>query len=485
MFKTLRSKLIVVIVSLTAVMLILLGGIASLIFRAHYIAEIKAELTAETNAVNRIIMGEYLDSERYPIAREKLFAISRQYGAAIKLVFVNNSPMNSDIVDSEYAERWKGVAEFDCSEFIDETLKITSMYNYRFDLMHDVLGIKTLTVTRLIISADGSRQGIIMLHYDMSAIYETLRELYLDIFLSVAVALLIAMPIALIISRRITNPIISINNSVTAFSRGDYEIRTEVIGHDEVAELAKSFNNMADEIAGTEKQRREFVANVSHELRSPLTSLHGFIEAMQDGIIPLNEYGKYLPVLLDETDRMGKLVNDLLDISRIESGQTVLEFIEFNINELIGNTLFTFETRINEKNPDISIELGDGGNYVYADPNRIGQVLRNLIDNAIRYIPDSNGKLKITARTDKQFVIISVANNGEPIPKEALPHIFDRFYKVERARTRGKHSGTGLGLSIAKLIIHEHGGDISVISDENKTEFSFSVKRAGGKRGLN
>lgn len=481
MFKTLFSKLIVTIMALTALLLFCLGGMAALIFRSSYMTDIKSELTAETNAVNRIILGEYLDGERYPIAREKLFAISRQYGAAIKLIFVNNSPMNSDIVDSEYAERWMGEAEYDCSEFIKETLSITSMYNYKYDLMYDALGMRTLTVTRLIISADGNRQGIIMIHYDMSHIYKTLNELYLDIFISIMVSLLIAVPIAFIISKWITRPIASINNSVIAFSRGDYEVRTKVIGKDEVARLAESFNNMAGEIAGTEKQRREFVANVSHELRSPLTSLHGFLEAMQEGIISPEDYDKYIPVLIGETNRMKKLVNDLLDISRIESGQSVLELAEFNINELIGNTLFAFETRINAKNIDVRVELGDSANNVYADSNRIGQVLCNLIDNAIRYVPSVGGELVITAQSDKQFIIVSVANNGEPIPEEDITHIFDRFYKVERARTRNNDSGMGLGLSIAKLIVHEHGGDISVTSNQKKTEFSFSVKRAKGK----
>ncbi len=482
MFKTLFTKLLVSIAALTALLLILLGSLAALIFRSHYIDEIKAELTAETNAISAIVVNEYLDGRYYAMAREKLYAISRQYGAAIRLVFKRNSPMDSDIIDAEYEERWRGEAELDVTALTDELMEEPGIYSYQFDMLRDVSGIRSMTVTRLLLSSDGRRDGVILLYYDMTPVYETLNALYLDILVLVSAAFLIALPIAFIISKRMTKPLASIKGTVTAFSRGDYESRIAVQGRDEVAQLAVSFNHMADEIAGTEKQRREFVANVSHELRSPLTSLHGFIEAMQDGVIPLEEHEKYLPVLRDETERMTKLVNDLLDISRIESGQSELELMEFNINELIANTLLTFEARIMEKAPEVRIDFAQEHCFVLADQGRIGQVLRNLIDNAIRYVPEQGGILELGTRVDKQCIIISVANNGESIPGEAIGHIFDRFYKVERARTRTKHGGTGLGLSIAKLIVNEHGGDIWVQSDERRTVFSFSLKRASGRR---
>ena len=209
--------------------------------------------------------------------------------------------------------------------------------------------------------------------------------------------------------------------------------------------------------------------------------MHGFLEAMSDGTIPIEEHDRYLPVLLDETERMTRLVNNLLDLSRIESGHGALTLTEFDINELITGTLLTFETRINEKDPEIDVRL-DGRNMVLADPNRIAQVVNNLLDNAIRYLPDEGGRLTLSSETNSQFVTVSIGNNGEPIAPEDMPHIFERFYKAEKARTRTKTGGTGLGLAIAKLIINEHGGELTAVSDEKQTVFSFSVKRAPNRR---
>ena len=481
MFRTLFSKLLVTFISLALVMLLTCGAAAALIFRSHYLWETRNELKGELNAIHRIVEGEYLDSRQYAVAMEKLYAISRQYGASIHIIFQRNHPMNAHVVDAEYADRWQGDDSALYDKLTERALASENTFDYEYDLLEKATGLRTLTMTRLIMTQDGARLGVIVMSYDMSSVYSTLGKLYVDIFIFACIALLIAIPIAFIISQRITRPIAGINRAVTAFSRGSYDTRAEVEGRDEVAALAVSFNRMADEISEAETQRRNFVANVSHELRSPLTSMHGFLEAMSDGTIPIEEHDRYLPVLLDETERMTRLVNNLLDLSRIESGHGALTLTEFDINELITGTLLTFETRINEKDPEIDVRL-DGRNMVLADPNRIAQVVNNLLDNAIRYLPDEGGRLTLSSETNSQFVTVSIGNNGEPIAPEDMPHIFERFYKAEKARTRTKTGGTGLGLAIAKLIINEHGGELTAVSDEKQTVFSFSVKRAPNRR---
>lgn len=238
---------------------------------------------------------------------------------------------------------------------------------------------------------------------------------------------------------------------------------------------------MADELAADEEAQRSFVANVSHELRSPLTSMRGFLEAMQDGTIPPEEFPKYFEIVLNENKRMTAMVNDLLDLARIESSQNDVKKTAFDINSLIMNTLITFEAKINAKNIDVEIKLCDSAPLVYADQNQITQVLHNLCDNAIKFL-NENGRLTVSTVAERECVRVTVADNGKGISEEDLPYIFDRFYKAEKAHTPSGTSGTGLGLSIVKRIIESHGETIDVSSELGKgTSFTFTVMRAPDK----
>lgn len=477
MFKRIFSKLLTILISLELIILICCGGVAAIIFRTYSLNNIRSELTGEVNAINRIVVGEYLDSRQYAIAVEKLYAISRQYGASILVLFNNQNQMNANIVDNEYSARWNGVESNQYTEYINKLLVSSNVYNYAYDVLREITGNRTLTVSRLILSADGARQGIIAMSYDLSSIYSTLNKLYGDILIFAGIALLIAIPVAFLISNRMTYPITELNSAITKFSKGDFDSRVIIKGRDEIAVLGENFNRMATDISQAENQRRTFVANVSHELRSPLTSIHGFIEAMSDGVIPEDEYSKYLPVLLDETGRMARLINDLLDLSRIESGKSIIHKTNFDINELIMKVLLTFEARLNKKQPELILPKS-GVYMVYADENSLTQVINNLLDNAIRYLPEKGGKLRISIKNEHFVTTVSIGNNGEMISQDNLSHVFERFYKVDKARTKTGGGGTGLGLSIAKLIINEHGGDIGVTSDETETVFTFTIKTA-------
>lgn len=477
MFKRIFSKLLTILISLELIILICCGGVAAFIFRTYSLNNIRSELMGEVNAINRIVVGEYLDSRQYAIAVEKLYAISRQYGASILVLFNNQNQMNANIVDNEYSARWNGVESNQYTEYINKLLVSSNVYNYAYDVLREITGNRTLTVSKLILSADGARQGIIAMSYDLSSIYSTLNKLYGDILIFAGIALLIAIPVAFLISNRMTYPITELNSAITKFSKGDFDSRVIIKGRDEIAVLGENFNRMATDISQAENQRRTFVANVSHELRSPLTSIHGFIEAMSDGVIPEDEYSKYLPVLLDETGRMARLINDLLDLSRIESGKSIIHKTNFDINELIMKVLLTFEARLNKKQTELILPKS-GVYMVYADENSLTQVINNLLDNAIRYLPEKGGKLRISIKNEHFVTTVSIGNNGEMISQDNLSHVFERFYKVDKARTKTGGGGTGLGLSIAKLIINEHGGDIGVTSDETETVFTFTIKTA-------
>ena len=303
--------------------------------------------------------------------------------------------------------------------------------------------------------------------------------------MSAFIAIVLAVLAVSYLTNRITKPIVDMNNTVKRFTKGQFTARVKASGSDEVGQLARSFNAMADELDNLEQVRRSFVANVSHELRSPLTSMRGFLEAMQDGTIPVEEYDKYLEIVIGENNRMTAMVNDLLDLARIESGQVKINIETFDINELIIRTLITFEARINTKQIDVDVDFDEEHIYVEADPGQIAQVLRNLIDNAIKYSPDG-GKLVLSSRAGRRQTTVSVRDFGKGIPREDRKYVFDRFYKVEKAHTPTGSSGTGLGLSIVKRIIDQHGQTIAVDSPRGGgTRFVFTLKRSTPtRRGL-
>jgi signal transduction histidine kinase len=244
--------------------------------------------------------------------------------------------------------------------------------------------------------------------------------------------------------------------------------------NDEMGYLAGTLNYMASEIARSEDQQKKFVANVSHDFRSPLTSIRGYLEAMLDGTIPAEMHEKYLKIVLNETDRLTKLTNSLLTLNNLNTRGMLLDLTDFDINKVLRDTAATFEGTCRQKNIAIEMVLTDNIMHVNADISKIQQVLYNLIDNAIKFSNrDSVIRIETSMRKNKLFV--SVKDTGIGIPKEDLKLIWDRFYKSDASRGKDK-KGTGLGLSIVKEIINAHGEMIDVISTQGAgTEFTFRL----------
>ena len=328
----------------------------------------------------------------------------------------------------------------------------------------------------------GTATHLILVHGDVTNVFETTKDLILIVALVLLVGILVGLIAVYSTTSAVTRPFREVNDVVQQYSKGDYNARIPISNTAEATQLAMSFNNMADQLEDLEATRQSFVANVSHELRSPLTSMKGFLEAMQDGTIPREEYDQYLDIVLSETKRMASMVNDLLDLARIESGKISIKLEIFDINELIRRTLITFEARIYERKMDVEIRFAQEQYYVEADNAQISQVVRNLIDNAIKYSPDGS-KLRIATYAMRREVYVSIQDFGQGIPVEDVPHVFDRFYKVEKAHTPSKQSGTGLGLSIVKRIIDQHGQKITLKSARGKgSTFTFTLKRAPDPR---
>ncbi|MBQ8912406.1 MAG: HAMP domain-containing histidine kinase [Clostridia bacterium] len=286
-----------------------------------------------------------------------------------------------------------------------------------------------------------------------------------SISVSVFVVFLLGFAACYIISYHMITPLKDMSRAAKRFAKGDFNARVTVKGEDEIAELATAFNNMAQSLSELEEQRSSFLANVSHDLRTPMTSISGFIDGILDGTIPPENRDHYLNIVSVEIKRLSRLVRTLLDLSRIQCGERKFTMVNFDVSEMAMMILFSFESQIEAKKLEIEFE-GAERTFVLADSDAIHQVLYNLIDNAVKFSYES-GVLRVRLTEHDKNVSIEVYNEGKGIPECDLPHVFDRFYKADKSRGLDK-TGVGLGLFIVKAILQAHGENITVASEEGK-----------------
>ncbi|MEG1633201.1 MAG: HAMP domain-containing sensor histidine kinase [Oscillospiraceae bacterium] len=297
-------------------------------------------------------------------------------------------------------------------------------------------------------------------------------------FAMVAAVTLLALVMSLITSKRMAKPLDEMAAAARKFAHGDFSVRvSEDDSADELAALTSSFNNMADSLAKSEELRNEFIANVSHELKTPMTTIAGFADGILDGTIPKEQEDKYLATIADETRRLSRLVRRMLDLSQMKSrGSDMSRRRSFDINELIIRVLLSFETRADERRLDVDLQLPEDHMTVVADPDAITQVLHNLLDNAMKFA-ENGSVLSLSLWKNDGRAFVSVKNRGDTIPEDDLPLIFDRFHKSDRSRSKDRE-GVGLGLYLVKSILDAHNEDIAVTSREGVTEFVFTLRLA-------
>lgn len=286
------------------------------------------------------------------------------------------------------------------------------------------------------------------------------------IFLASSVVPLIIMFIAIyIMTYRLTKPLKLMSEASRAMAKGDFSKRIPVMSDDEIGELSISFNMMTNSLAQLEGMRKSFVANVSHELKTPMTTIGGFIDGILDGTIEPEKQSYYLNIVSDEVKRLSRLVQSMLSMSRLESGEFTLKPELFDLSGLLCSIVISQEQRIEQKKLNIT-GLDELQNIsVNGDRDLLHQAIYNLVDNAIKF-SDEGGRLSFELKTENKKTALTVINSGKGIPENELPFIFDRFYKVDKSRSASKNS-TGLGLYIVKTIITAHGGTVSVTSKEN------------------
>lgn len=320
-------------------------------------------------------------------------------------------------------------------------------------------------------------KGYVVIHYDMADI-ETACNSHLNIsYITLVILILLSVIILIFFTEIVYKPLRKITYATEQYASGNMHYEFQMESEDEIGYLAACLNYMASQIASAEDDQKKFVANVSHDFRSPLTSIRGYLEAMLDGTIPPEMHEKYLGIVLNETERLTKLTNSLLTLNNLNTRGIMLDRTDFEINRVIRNTAASFEGTCKKKTMAIELVLTGDEMYVNADMGKLQQVLYNLIDNAIKF-SHHNSVIRVETSLKKNKLFVSVKDTGIGIPKDDLKLIWDRFYKSDLSRGKDK-KGTGLGLSIVKEIITAHGEHINVISTEGVgTEFIFSLSLA-------
>ncbi len=325
------------------------------------------------------------------------------------------------------------------------------------------------------ITSDYLTKGYVTIHYSLAEIEAQVNSLLGISYITLIIMFLLSLIILIFFTRIVYVPLRKITNGAEKYAEGNYHYEVNVESRDEMGYLAAALNYMSGKIADAEDDQKKFIANVSHDFRSPLTSIKGYLEAMIDGTIPPEMHEKYLGIVLNETDRLTKLTNGLLTLNNLNTKGMHLELSDFDINEVVRKVAETFEGTCRKKSIAIELVLMGDELFVHADKGRIEQIVYNLTDNAVKF-SNHDSVIKIETAEKKNKIYVSVKDTGVGIPPEDISLIFNRFYKSDSSRGKDK-KGTGLGLSIVKEILTAHSENINVISTPGEgSEFIFSLQ---------
>lgn len=350
-----------------------------------------------------------------------------------------------------------------------------STFNSAYDKKVMVVGIP--------VEYEGNVVGAMFFCSNIFDVKKTTFELFYIFLFSSAFSIFAAFLLLYWQSKNISKPINEINKAVRSIASGQFDRRVAVTSADEIGQLASSFNFMADSIEALEETRSEFISDVSHELRTPMTSISGFISGILDGTIPSDKEKEYLKIVLDETNRLSKMVSDMLEMSKMSSREYKLDVSKFDLNELVRICIISMESRIDEKNLELNVDFESDLLNVIADKDAIKRVILNLLDNAVKF-SYSNTTIGIKTWIEDGKAKFCIGNFGDGIDGTDLSNIFNRFYKTDKSRVTEKN-GAGLGLSFVKNILTLHKQSVWVESVDTKegsdakyTKFTFTLERA-------
>lgn len=426
-----------------------------------------AYLAAQRNDTALNLFGQSI-SNRNAYLQWKATAVYEEYGAYILVVDRNGRVM--DNMNVAYADNPDFAQTLNGKDILDALGKVLGGQEIELHVNLDGSDYFTVGVPFL---QNGLVLGAVFMQTPAQYIEGGAEELLLPVLGIAAAAALLAGLVLFIILRSVMKPLNSLTKAAQAMADGEFDVRVpETRSTREVKKLAAAFNTMADELSAVEDNRREFVANVSHELRSPITAISGYVEGMLDGTIPEEGREKYLAIVSDESKRLSHLIGELLALSRLERDDAALSCTDFDVCDLLERVFLRRSGDLEKHGLDVDCDFDPEPCLVHADMARIDQVLVNLIDNAIKFTPDG-GKITLRVRVEGERCIVTVVDNGVGILPEDRAKVFERFFTADRAHTSGK--GTGLGLSICQRIMEMHGQTITLLDSETGTAFAITL----------
>ena len=471
--KTTFSRLFSSVVVILLVAQLLLGIFFQLMVKDYLTTNTTDELTTDARTIAALASAYNADSNLYnPNFLTNLEVAARISGADAVICRATGEVVMCSASPLGCAHQGKFIAK----EYVEYVLdhEVTVNTGKISGLYEESRYVVAVPITD--INSD-ARLGIVIVSSPMEDTVQVLQRIS-EIFLFLALStVFVAVVLMSIFTRRQIHPLREMAKAASDFGHGDLTARVRVDEKHtlEMQELSTAFNNMASSLQKSEYQRQEFVANVSHELKTPMTTIGGYVDGILDGTIPKSRQEQYLRIVSDEVKRLSRLVRSMLDISRLQDQQQIPDEKKsrFDLEETVGQVLITFEQKINGKALDVDVDMPEHSVFTRANQDYVTQVIYNLIDNAVKFCPQG-GVLGIRIRESDNKAYVSVSNQGQTIPPEELPLVFDRFHKIDKSRSQNR-DGWGLGLYIVKTIVCSHGENISVTSRDGKTEFTFTM----------
>ena len=437
----------------------------------NHLTSQKAEsLYKEANYISTNIVRSYYsrsqDADSLQAIHSQFQALDTYLGASIWLLNSDGTILvDSDAVFSEASS--PGVSAFDPTDMGSRYYIIGNFYD---TFEEDALSVAAP------ITYNFRTRGYVLIHMPLASI-EGERDQLLNItYLTVLLVFLLSLLVLAVFTFTVYRPLMKITEAARQYAQGNFKYNLEINEEDEMGQLADRLNYMSHELGESDDYQKKFVANISHDFRSPLTSIKGYLEAILDGTIPPEMQEKYLNTVLMETERLNKLTSGLLALNSFDTKRNRLDITDFDINGVIKNTIASFEGQCRQRHITLELLFDAKQQYVSADMGKIQQVMYNLIDNAIKFSPN-NSVITIETTLRHEKVFISIKDEGIGIPRDSMKKIWERFYKTDASRGKDKR-GTGLGLAIVKEIITTHGEHINAISTEGVgTESIFTLPR--------
>ena len=462
--ESINQRIIVTFISVTSIVLIFLGSIMTILFNKNYHSTKLSNLEKQMGIIENSI-NNYLNQQDGSYSQLK---------EIIKMACIST---NTEAIITDRLGYVYLVNGEDYQNLMYRKIKLnTESLSSNIEFKKEVFKVDNASIKGYVkaIYEDGEIDGyMIMVMQNESERNFNMFIIWITVIIEIIIS---AIVIKIVTNQIIIRPIDNINNVAKRLAKGEVEKRVVVNCNNEIGELAESFNMMAECLEKSDTKRREFISNVSHELRSPITSIKGFIGGILDGVIPRDRENYYLKIVYDEVDRLARLVNDLLDMSAMESGKFNLAITEFDINQVISLCILNLEHKIQEKGLNVKATFHNNRAYVLGDRDRIIQVVTNIIENSIKYSND-DGEIKIDVYSKGEKIYVDIFNSGECIEEKELNKIWDRFYKSDKSRTN--KLSTGLGLPIVRSILSQHNEDIWVKNIEGKgVSFIFTLKKS-------